>query len=30
MMEKMAAFFEARLEGYDEHMLQNIAGAEEF
>lgn len=30
MLEKMDAFFEARLEGYDEHMLTNIAGAREF
>ena len=30
MLEKMDAFFEARLEGYDAHMLQNIACAEEF
>ena len=30
MLEKMAAFFEARLDGYDQHMLSNIAGAEEF
>lgn len=30
MLEKMDAFFEARLDGYDAHMLQNIAGAEEF
>lgn len=30
MLEKMAAFFEARLEGYDEHMKTNIAFAGEF
>ena len=30
MLEKMDLFFEARLEGYDEHMLKNIASAEEF
>ena len=30
MLEKMDAFFEARLEGYDTHMLTNIAGAREF
>lgn len=30
MLEKMDAFFEARLEGYDDHMLQNIEGAAEF
>ena len=30
MLEKMAEFFEARLDGYDDHMLKNIAGAEEF
>ena len=30
MLEKMAAFFEARLEGYEAHMLENIEGAEEF
>ena len=30
MLEKMAAFFEARLQDYDGHMLKNIAGAEEF
>lgn len=30
MLEPMAAFFEARLQGYDEHMLENIAGAREF
>lgn len=30
MLEKMDAFFEARLEGYDAHMRANIEGAEEF
>lgn len=30
MLEKMAAFFENRLAGYDEHMLTGIAGAAEF
>ena len=30
MLEKMAAFFEARMDGYEAHMLQNIEGAEEF
>lgn len=30
MLEKMDAFFEARLSGYEEHMLQNIESAEEF
>lgn len=30
MLEKMAAFFENRLNGYDEHMLTNIEGADEF
>ena len=30
MLEKMAAFFEARLDGYDEHMLTNIESAAEF
>ena len=29
-LEKMTDFFEKRLEGYDEHMLKNIAGAQEF
>ena len=29
-LEKMAEFFEARLEGYDEHMLNDIEGASEF
>lgn len=29
-LEKMDAFFEARLEGYEEHMLKNIESAEEF
>ena len=30
MLEKMSDFFEARLEGYDEHMLNNIESAREF
>ena len=30
MLEKMDAFFEARLDGYDAHMLADIAGAGEF
>ena len=30
MLEKMAPFFEARLEGYDAHMLRDIESAEEF
>lgn len=30
MLEKMNEFFEKRLEGYDEHMLTAIEGAEEF
>ena len=30
MLETMAAFFEARLEGYDAHMLTEIQGAAEF
>ena len=30
MLEKMDAFFEARLEGYDQHMLSNIESAQEF
>lgn len=30
MLEKMDAFFENRLAGYDEHMLTNIEGAMEF
>lgn len=29
-LEEMAAFFEARLEGYEEHMLRNIESAGEF
>ena len=29
-LEKMDTFFESRLDGYDVHMLTNIAGAEEF
>lgn len=30
MLEKMDAFFEARLDGYDSHMLNDIEGAAEF
>lgn len=30
MLEKMDAFFEARLQGYDAHMLTEIEGASEF
>ena len=30
MLEKMSDFFEARLDGYDEHMLTNIESATEF
>lgn len=30
MLEKMGAFFEARLDGYDEHMLTCIKSAREF
>ena len=30
MLEEMDKFFEARLVGYDEHMLTNIDGAREF
>lgn len=30
MLEKMDAFFEARLVGYDDHMLTEIEGAAEF
>ena len=30
MLEKMSDFFEARLDGYDEHMMTNIASANEF
>jgi len=30
MLEKMDAFFEARLDGYDAHMLNEIEGAEQF
>ena len=30
MLEKMAAFFENRLDGYDAHMLSNIEAATEF
>ena len=30
MLEKMSNFFEARLDGYDEHMMTNIEGADKF
>ena len=30
MLEPMGAFFEKRLDGYDRHMMTNIASAEEF
>ena len=30
MLEKMADFFETRLDGYDQHMLENIESAREF
>lgn len=30
MLEKMGAFFDARLEGYDAHQLDCIASAREF
>ena len=30
MLEKMADFFENRLDGYDEHMMTNIESADEF
>lgn len=30
MLEKMDAFFSARLQGYDEHMMSEIEGAKEF
>ena len=30
MLEKMSDFFEARLDGYDAHMMTNIASATEF
>ena len=30
MLEKMSDFFEARLEGYDEHMMTAIEGADRF
>ena len=30
MLQKMSDFFEARLDGYDEHMMTNIESAEEF
>ena len=29
-LEKMASFFDSRLDGYEAHMLANIQGAEEF
>lgn len=30
MLERMGAFFDARVEGYDAHMLRDIVGAAEF
>lgn len=30
MLERMEAFFDARLDGYDAHMLQTIEGAQQF
>ena len=30
MLEKMSDFFEARLDGYDEHMITAIESANEF
>lgn len=30
MLEKMGAFFDARLSGYDDHMVNDIEGAAEF
>lgn len=30
MIERMDEFFKARVDGYDEHMLANIEGADEF
>ena len=30
MLERMSDFFEARLDGYDEHMMTNIESADEF
>ena len=30
MLEKMSDFFEARLDGYDLHMMTNIESADEF
>ena len=30
MLEPMDAFFKARIDGYDEHMLEEIAGAKAF
>lgn len=29
MIEKMNEFFEARVEGYDEHMINNVEGCKE-
>jgi len=30
MIERMADFFDARVEGYEEHMLENVGSAHEF
>ncbi len=30
LLERMNNFFAARLDGYDEHMMSNIEGAQEF
>lgn len=30
MLERMAEFFENRLDGYDDHMMTNIESADEF
>ncbi len=30
MLERMESFFDARLDGYDAHMLQTIEGALQF
>ena len=30
MLERMGEFFDARLNGYEEHQLKTIASAEEF
>ena len=30
MLEKMSDFFEARLDGYDRHMMTNIESADQF